>query len=306
MSDPVKKFLIAQWRERVTPKQINKALNAKTPGLRAVEMRYNAALQRTQREINKQVREKIQPLITETLREDALFTDPLDAFFKTLSGLILEFIEGAGVQNIIKNAADAVMGVNFRKYDKGIPKLININAVPAEATSDLINSWVLRNTELITNVNAKQLQQLQGIFRDTAFSGTRAGDLRGRINKVFKDSRNNVSVIARDQVGKLNGQLDQLKQQNAGVEGYYWRTSRDERVRSEHAHREGEFYRWDRPPVGGHPGQPIQCRCTAEAAVDQLLMTPAEFKKAQKERKKATRTQRKQAIAKSKAGNQRL
>ena len=45
---------------------------------------------------------------------------------------------------------------------------------------------------------------------------------------------------------------------------YIWRTRNDGKVRSSHAAREGQVFSWDDPPVGGHPGEDYNCRCTAE------------------------------------------
>jgi hypothetical protein len=45
---------------------------------------------------------------------------------------------------------------------------------------------------------------------------------------------------------------------------YIWRTRNDGKVRSSHADREGRVFSWDGPPVGGHPGEDYNCRCTAE------------------------------------------
>jgi len=45
---------------------------------------------------------------------------------------------------------------------------------------------------------------------------------------------------------------------------YIWRTRNDGKVRSSHAAREGLVFSWDDPPVGGHPGEDYNCRCTAE------------------------------------------
>ena len=45
---------------------------------------------------------------------------------------------------------------------------------------------------------------------------------------------------------------------------YIWRTQKDDRVRGEHAAREGEIFNWHIPPEGGHPGEDYNCRCWAE------------------------------------------
>lgn len=45
---------------------------------------------------------------------------------------------------------------------------------------------------------------------------------------------------------------------------YIWRTRNDGKVRSSHADRERQVFSLDDPPVGGHPGEDYNCRCTAE------------------------------------------
>jgi len=86
------------------------------------------------------------------------------------------------------------------------------------------------------------------------------------------------ATIARDQIGKLNGEMNQLRQTNLGVRRYRWSTSQDERVRDGHRKLNGTIQLWAKPPVvdertgeRGHPGQPIQCRCSAIPIIDDVL-----------------------------------
>jgi len=46
---------------------------------------------------------------------------------------------------------------------------------------------------------------------------------------------------------------------------YTWRTVGDDRVRPEHAARDGKIFDWSNPPDGGHPGEAENCRCWAES-----------------------------------------
>ena len=66
------------------------------------------------------------------------------------------------------------------------------------------------------------------------------------------------------------GNLTELRQTSIGVTDYVWSTSGDERVRPEHAARNGKVYKWSEPPAGGHPGEDIQCRCRAIPVLDDL------------------------------------
>jgi SPP1 gp7 family putative phage head morphogenesis protein len=96
-------------------------------------------------------------------------------------------------------------------------------------------------------------------------------------------------LIARDQIGKLNGQVTQTTQRLAGVTEYVWVTSDDERVRGtpggrypkakpSHFALDGETFRWDQPPMSGpgtqrrNPGEPIQCRCWGDPKLPDDIM----------------------------------
>lgn len=95
-------------------------------------------------------------------------------------------------------------------------------------------------------------------------------------------SNNRAKIIARDQTSKLQGVLNQVRQESIGIDEYIWRNSKDQRVvgnpvglypkgnkvHGNHWEREGNIYRWDSPPPDGHPGQAILCRCWAEAVLD--------------------------------------
>ena len=58
--------------------------------------------------------------------------------------------------------------------------------------------------------------------------------------------------------------INQLRQQDLGIEKYIWRSRDDSKVRDSHADFDDQVFRWDQPPAGGHPGQAHNCRCVAE------------------------------------------
>ena len=60
------------------------------------------------------------------------------------------------------------------------------------------------------------------------------------------------------------GLINQLRQQDLGIERYIWRSQDDAKVRDSHAEYDDQVFRWDEPPAGGHPGQAHNCRCHAE------------------------------------------
>lgn len=71
-------------------------------------------------------------------------------------------------------------------------------------------------------------------------------------------------------MGKINSNINKQRQLDLGVESYTWQTAKDERVRTDHRHKQGKNFRWDEPPSGGHPGEPIGCRCVALPNYDDI------------------------------------
>lgn len=77
--------------------------------------------------------------------------------------------------------------------------------------------------------------------------------------------RRHANFIARDQLGKFSSAINEAQAEYVGATEYIWRTSLDNRVRPEHAAREGKKFKYDQPPIGGNPGMDYRCRCVAEA-----------------------------------------
>lgn len=75
------------------------------------------------------------------------------------------------------------------------------------------------------------------------------------------------------------GLINQLRQEDLGIEQYVWRSQDDAKVRDSHADYDDQMFRWDTPPEGGHPGQAHNCRCFAEpiGPGTQSNVTPVDF-----------------------------
>ncbi|MCV2883066.1 phage minor head protein [Actibacterium sp. XHP0104] len=62
----------------------------------------------------------------------------------------------------------------------------------------------------------------------------------------------------------LTGLINQLRQEDLGIERYIWRSQDDAKVRDSRAAYDDRVFRWDNPPEDGHPGEAHNCRCYAE------------------------------------------
>lgn len=124
------------------------------------------------------------------------------------------------------------------------------------------------NVRLIQGLSDTYYDQLETMVNDTVRSGSSTADLAAQIEDRFDITTNRAAFIARDQVSKLNGDIAEAQQTDLGITHYTWRTSLDDRVRPDHASKEGKVFAWDDPPEDtGHPGEDYSCRCTAEPII---------------------------------------
>jgi|SRR5579859_1612003 len=146
----------------------------------------------------------------------------------------------------------------------------------------ILKGFIKENVALIESIPDQELSQVEHLVYRSFRSGVRADKLAEDIERRHEVATSRAMLIARDQIGKLNGNLNQLKQEGLGITSYVWRTSLDERVRGNpsglypkadpsHWDREGESFSWNDPPEDGHPGAPIQCRCHAEPDLSPLI-----------------------------------
>ena len=146
-----------------------------------------------------------------------------------------------------------------------------------------MNGFVAENVSLIkADLGTEVANRIEKVVTRGVSSGLRWPDIAKDVDASFEFGRKRAHFIARDQVGKFYGQVNETRQKELGLDEYVWRTSRDRRVRGDpagkfprakysHFHREGVRFKWSEPPPDGHPGEPVICRCYAEPVFDPLL-----------------------------------
>lgn len=133
------------------------------------------------------------------------------------------------------------------------------------------------NIALIRSIPAEKIPAFRNALVNAVQEDLPVAQLAKIVRKHYAATDNKARLIARDQVGKLNGALDQYHQQVLGGKKYRWRTMRDGAVRHDHERLDGTVQLWSKPPIvnrktgkRGHPKQDIQCRCYAEAILEEL------------------------------------
>lgn len=156
--------------------------------------------------------------------------------------------------------ARAAVSIDVRKLsgvDRNVPRQIA--------------QFAQTNADLITGLGQRMAEDIAKVVEEGVVSGSRWETIAKRLEHVGGVTESRAALIARDQVGKLFGDINKQRQANLGVTRYVWRTVRDNRVREEHEALDGDSIAWDSPPAEGHPGEAVNCRCYADPDFSELL-----------------------------------
>ncbi len=216
---------------------------------------------------------KIEPTI-KTLKQliypelDALIIDArkvlqMDSYVSVLTKLIDKASSKVDMQKSIKKDVENASKSITQAYDKTLKQSIGSIGLSGSITA-AIENFNTSNVSLISNLSDETVHKTQQFLLQKFSTGARASEIQEGLEEQFGIARRKAALIAIDQVGKLQGNVAQIRQTSLGIEEYIWRTAGDDRVREEHAALDGTRQRWDDPPPDGHPGQAVRCRCIAE------------------------------------------
>lgn len=174
-----------------------------------------------------------------------------------------------------------------KRFERVLAKAFGVDVIAVIDTIGIrkaIDVAIQRNVDLIKTVRRNYFSGIrEAVYNNFAGVGQPENrTLLQQIQHVGKGTKSRAKVIARDQAQKLNANFSQVRQEEAGIDGYIWRTAKDNRVvgapgglypkptrlHGDHFRREGKEFKWADPPPDGHPGEPIMCRCVAEPIID--------------------------------------
>lgn len=216
------------------------------------------------------------------------FTDNVKSMISSIKGVQFGYYLNA-VKMISADVAKKVDLWNKKQFERVIHSVTGLNVAVTEMwKSGAVSAFIERNVSLITKVNDDMASKIETTVYNAISTGKKIATIKKEIvgtgidKGVFGSTKKRALVIARDQVGKLNGEMVMKRQNSIGIKSYFWRTSVDERVRGNptgrfpnakpsHYSREGKKFYWDRPPEDGHPGTAIMCRCYAEPNIKEFI-----------------------------------
>lgn len=181
-------------------------------------------------------------------------------------------------QSAIQRAVERVtslfqraMGSHLRRFLRSIERATGIS-IPSPSVSgtererELIQTYVQRNASLIKSLSDDVVKRVEQIVYEGKLNGWSATRVSKELQGQLKIAQGRANLIATDQLSSLNADLNQYRNESAGIVEYYWRSRGDRRVRSLHREISGRKYRYGKPTdaEGGlAPGKPINCRCLA-------------------------------------------
>lgn len=177
-----------------------------------------------------------------------------------------------------RRSGQRVAETNGRELEKQVRSVLGIDIMQNESwLGSFIDSFVQQNVGLIESIPKRYFADIEQLVKESALNGDRPEALSQDLEERYGVSESRARLLARDQIGKLNGDITQVRQTKLGITSYTWSTAGDERVRESHRAHEGNVYAWDDPPADtGKPGDDYQCRCVALPNFDELLNDSSE------------------------------
>ena len=245
---------------------------------RKLELDYTRALLQIVEDMRSDTVKALMPLIEQPsigdgkrIVNDSIFSDFKTAFSKTANTV------KAKVSGIASALAQTVVSKQGQQSDNQLSAMIlsktgiDFSGLMSDSVlKEAVDEAVAANIALINSIPQQYLDRVEQAVMASLQAGTLNDTLADDLLKIEGVTKNRAKLIARDQLGKINSRLSQIRQQSLGITHYFWSTSHDERVRARHRRWDGDLIAWDNPPIDGHPGQAIQCRCTAIPDLDFL------------------------------------
>lgn len=245
-------------------------------GSLSAEQSYLKILRSMLRQLAAQVRSDVLPVAIAELKAqqaERKFQRDIDAdIFTRLSAYaqMLSTVASNMVNRILRLEGQR----HTRQFAANAKRALGVDlgaVVREEDLEGLLATASVRNAALIKGLADETVKRVANTVTTALMQGTPASVLQKTLAADFGFSDKRAKVIARDQTAKLNSDMNRFRDGQAGLDKYRWRTSQDERVRPLHRSLDGKIYKWGEPTgaeSGLPPGQPVLCRCVAQAVVE--------------------------------------
>jgi SPP1 gp7 family putative phage head morphogenesis protein len=143
---------------------------------------------------------------------------------------------------------------------------------------DFINAYTRSNIELVQTLGKQYIPQISQLASKTFLEGGSSKELAYQMLKFTDENKNKAAFWGRNELGSAYSEFTQARQTSVGIREYIWRSVGDNKVREAHQELNGMKFNWlqgaretgllDDTPGARHPGQPYNCRCSAEPVIE--------------------------------------
>lgn len=273
-------LVAAMRRRRIRREARSSSPRTLAPIVHPTDVAYKAELVHVASAAQLLIAKYLDPALEQLLRTDAADDSPaaiLRRLFEKIRFLIPERTPHA--IPIATRMVTDVNRANRKALNQQFRAIVPVDVFGEDigGVAPQLREAVRRNVELIESIPTQLLDDVRDTVLPAIEQGMRVEVIQKQVRERFSVSDSRARLIARDQVGKLNGELSQTRQESVGVEQYEWWCVLDERVRHIHRDLHGRKFAWNDPPVVSldgrheHPGGDYQCRCQARPDVSGLL-----------------------------------
>ena len=205
----------------------------------------------------------------------------VDHFFDSLFEKTMTSLEEMGTFGRmikgLRKVGSITKNTEIREWKRMVKQTLNVDLnedyYSGDFFQDLIEQWVSENVDLIKTIPHNTLGRMKEIIKNGYENGKVTTEIMQEIHEAYGTEKRHAQFIARDQMSKLNARITQKEHEDAGVVGYRWSDSGDERVRESHRElnrrsENGEIFDYKNPPETDdgrfcNPGEDYGCRCVA-------------------------------------------
>lgn len=246
---------------------------------KTIERDYAAEILR----VNARIREILAPIfaalprLLESVGRDRTRTDVgegkiIRELFEQARGRMRDAFTPRDIEALAERFARRTSTYNREQLGRQVRAALGADVFQADRRLPaIIEGFVSENVALIRGLPDRVLQDIEQTITRGVSNATTPGALAKELEERLGIGEDRAKLIARDQIGKIYGQINAERQRELGVDKFIWRTVNDERVRPEHEERDGNEYAYSDPPDGELPGEPINCRCYAEPVFSAIL-----------------------------------
>jgi SPP1 gp7 family putative phage head morphogenesis protein len=243
---------------------------------------YNAKLQLIVRQVKRDIDAALLPVIKahapEYVADSAVATADgwSDAIQSVLSYLSARW-SSPRAQSVAEQIANSFVTTALKKSERDMKRSVGIDVFSGNAKMrEYLKASAMQNASLIKSIPEQYLDQVGTLVMSNMRAGMRPGNIAELLQDQYGVTQRRAKFIARDQAGKIQGDLAEKQQRGAGFEYFQWLDSDDSRVRDWHSKIANKLtaygrgvYRWDDLPLSEKgvpikPGQDYGCRCTSK------------------------------------------